>query len=639
MTRKSKALCFLFVLVSFFSSVVFAQVEELSPLYINYSLSESKAAQYKTNSLPDTLSLPFKDDFSKAGPYPDTAKWVKSTSVFVNTNFPLHPRTIGVATFDGLKSNGYPYSPINQVGSSASDTLTSKSIRMGGSLTPADSVYLSFYFQSKGLGGDAPEVNDVLMLDFFDVALDTFFMQKSISRPNNTTIYDTKFTCVMVPITDTKWLKDGFKIRFRNKSTACGSVDLWHIDNIYLGKNRNMHDTVLNDVAFAYTPKSLLKNYSAMPYEQYTGSANMGTTTHLHVRNNDTTQLGINITGYMDVKNNSGTIVHTQTNGSGDIFPYYPNGYCNVSSIADPSFAAFSYNNGIAFTDSTSFVVKHYIKTSAFDVNKNNDTVIFRQKFHNYFAYDDGTPEAGYQLNNFNAELAVRYDVNVKDTMRALDICFNPVIYVNQIEALTFRMLVWNDAGGYPGSVVYKDADTLLHPLYSKNINYPFHRYMFKKALVLPPGTYYVGLLQDDQQALNIGFDFNNDSQSRNFYNTSGSWATSSFQGSVMIRPIFGDSIRAIDGIKSYQREEQAEVLLYPNPVNDHFFIEVKNFNQQGNASFEVECYDMLGNKVFSKLSYNNKEMSTDDLSNGIYLVRVKQNKRYIASKKLLISR
>ena len=644
MTMKTKVVRDFCILILIFTCnfSVFSQVEEITPLYINHSLSSIKNisfpnAKLKAVSSNDTLSLPFKDDFSKWGPYPDAEKWIRSTSVFVNNTFPLNPKTLGVATFDGLDKNGYPYKIANQVGSFPSDTLTSKPIKMGSNLSPADSVYLSFYFQTKGLGGDAPEVNDVLTLDFYDPKLDTFLVKKTFFRPNNSTIYDNNFTCVMVPVTEARWFANGFKFRFRNKSTACGSVDLWHIDNVYLGKNRNMYDTVLNDVAFAYPPKSLLKNYSAMPHEQYIASLDMGTTTHLYIRDNDTAIGGINITGYMDVLSNLGTSMNNQMNGSGDIFPYFPNGYCKVSSIADPIYAPFAYPGGNALKDTVSYIVKHYIKTSAFDVNKSNDTVTFRQKFYNYFAYDDGTAEAGYQLSNaYGAEVAVRYDVNVKDTIQAVDICFNPVILGSQITQLTFGIYIWNDAGGIPGSVVY--YDTLLYPAYSAIINYPFVRYKLNKALILTPGTYYVGMKQDDQQPLNVGFDFNTDSQLRNFYNTNGSWANSSYQGSLMIRPIFGDYLSSIDNITQNLAEEKTEVIIYPNPAKDYFLIHLKNSDQSSNPNLEIECYDVLGNKIFSQLTNVNKEINTNYLSDGIYFIHIKQNNYLIASKKLLIA-
>ncbi len=634
-TKKINKLLAVLVLVFLYPAFAFSQAEKLVPLHGHTVLQVSQPEYtYKTRAIiTDTLPLPFNDDFSKPGPYPDTSRWLKSATVFINNNYPLNPKTLGVATFDGLNQYGNPYFPSISAGSGDSDTLSSKPLQMGG-LTPADSVYLSFYFQCAGLGVDAPEAVDNLRLEFYNKATNNWDLQKVLSRPNNSTIYDAKFTRVMIPITAGQWFNNKFRFRFINKSTRCGAVDLWHLDNIYLNKNRTIYDTVLKDVAYTYSPGSLLKNYSAMPYNQYIGVLNMGSSTSLSIRNNDTTQGGINITGYLNVLNNTGNTVHSQTNGSGDILPYFPNGYCNIAGLASPAYASFAYNNGNSFTDTTSFLIKHYIKTSTFDANKYNDTVYRRQVFHNYFAYDDGTPEAAYQLNDFGAEMALRFDINVKDTMRALDICFDPIIYTNQIQTLTFGIYIWDNGGGIPGSVVYHD--TLLNPKYSHNISYPFVRYMLKYGQVLNPGTYFIGIKQDDGQPLDVGFDRNTNSQPFVFYNVNGSWHNSSFQGTLMMRPVFGDSLKAIDGIVSMNNEKQTEISVYPNPASTNISIQVSG-SLPGDV-LQAECYDILGHRVFSQLLQEGQAVNISELNDGIYLLRVLRNNATSAYKKILIS-
>ena len=82
------------------------------------------------DSLLHGLVLPFYDDFSYAGPYPNPSLWLDQY-VFVNNTKGVAPPTIGVATFDGLNQFGYPYdSTVVSSGNTiapphSSDTLTS----------------------------------------------------------------------------------------------------------------------------------------------------------------------------------------------------------------------------------------------------------------------------------------------------------------------------------------------------------------------------------------------------------------------------------------------------------------------------------------------------------------------------------
>src|SRR5205814_631927 len=56
----------------------------------------------------DTLDLPFVDDFSLNGMFPDQAKWL-GPGVYVNNRFCVYPVTKGVGTFDGANHRGDPY--------------------------------------------------------------------------------------------------------------------------------------------------------------------------------------------------------------------------------------------------------------------------------------------------------------------------------------------------------------------------------------------------------------------------------------------------------------------------------------------------------------------------------------------------
>ena len=59
------------------------------------------------------------------------------------------------------------------------------------------------------------------------------------------------------------------------------------------------------------------------------------------------------------------------------------------------------------------FRITSILKTDEFDP-KGNDTMVYYQIFKNYFAFDDGSAEAGYGINGLgsrNAMFAYRFSI------------------------------------------------------------------------------------------------------------------------------------------------------------------------------------------------------------------------------------
>ena len=149
---------FVMTLLILSASNAMAQHELLTPMYGNPKLKayllEHPASANKIGALIDTVDLPFVDDFSYGGVYPSADLWTDNY-VFVNSQFPRNPITIGVATFDGLNELGNPYDNSASTIQGGCDTLTSKYIRLltkpssqgGGQYSLADSITLSFYWQ------------------------------------------------------------------------------------------------------------------------------------------------------------------------------------------------------------------------------------------------------------------------------------------------------------------------------------------------------------------------------------------------------------------------------------------------------------------------------------------------------------
>lgn len=646
----NKLLVFAFLFLG--SLCIKAQRDSLKPLSGNAVLMNQKQSNahlaQKTSSV--TLFLPFFDEFSYSTPYPNANKWDMSKSVFVNHTYPIAPPTIGAATFDGLTSFGYPYNPAATSGSYLSDTLLSMPIRLDFTdatltvpLTPADSIYLSFYYQQKGRG-DMPDHGDALNLLFFHPGDSLNFYSTPVWTKDGSNISlpptDTGFHLVMIPITDTSYFKNGFRFAFVNFGTQCGAIDHWHIDQVYLNKGRSMVDTLFPDVSFVYDEKSLLKNYSQMPYWQFAGASDMDSTVSAVLRNNNNKRTGsiwsgqVNITTEYKILNNVGVqVAITPTVGTNNFYNYDSVGYCKDPALINPSLGGYAYN-GTSFPDTTSFQLKFYVKGNSNDSVHENDTAYFRQKFQNYYAYDDGTAEAGYYVNAFGAEIVARYKINKADTLRAVDIFFDPVFGVNLIQNEQINIVVWSDHSGAPYDTIFVDHHLAYpYPVFSKNGYNVFTRYQLSKPVVMAANTvFYVGTQQTSNVEIGIGYDLNTDTHNNVFFNLNdGSpWQTSYYKGSLMLRPVFGDSANAV-GVASFASERH-NATIYPNPASDEVYVSSKDKINQ------ITISDVLGNTLLEEQNPAQK-LTVSSLPNGIYTMRIVNNKGEASVQKLIIAR
>ena len=610
------------------------EVEVLSDLSFNpvvaqkwKELNAQKNVSFKTAAVTDTISLPFKDDFSQNTVYPNAAWWIDQY-VFINRDYPKAPVTIGVATFDGLNEKGLPYDwSVSQSSSDPADTLTSKAIDLGPPLSISDSVYLSFFYQAQGRG-NAPEANDSLVLEFNSPTKNwtRVWSKKGYTLQSN----DSSFHLVMIPLTDPAYFAKGFRFRFRNYATLSGSLDHWHIDYVYLNKLRTLGDTIFRDVAFVYNAPSLLKNYQAMPWEQYVPSE-MKTSIKMFIRNNDTIQKNTSYDYF--IKSNSGTVLNTYPGGGANVLPYFPNGYDDNLQHASPP-VSFTYP---ALLDTASFMIENVINTSP-DFDPWNDTLRFTQQFYDCFAYDDGTAEAAYGLNQPFSQLAYKFTLNNPDTLKAIKIYFNPVLNnVSQGGASEnpFKLTVWGDESGTPSNTPLYQADSVVYAIYDGGYN-TFHTYPIAggSGIKLNSGVFYVGWSQVNANMLNVGFDMNINSQSKVYYNTTGTWATSNYKGSLMIQPVFKKilfaGVRSLNTIKKDYR-------IYPNPAQDNVYV-ISNI--MDDRTINVSIMNATGKIVLMQKVFSNESIDISGLSNGFYFVRIYDRTENIdLMKKLIITR
>lgn len=614
---------------------LFAQ-EQLKPLSGNFNLPaipNHKLSSSKTTSLTP-LDLPFFDDFSYAynSPYPSSNNWLDSNA-YVNTGFAIAPITLGVATFDGLNKKGYPYSinaPVSYSG--VADTLTSRPINLKATSThtyvTADSVFLTFYYQAEG-NGDAPESNDSLSVDFWKPNQHKWEKVWGV-KGYNPSATDTNFYRVRIPIADTSYLDSLFKFRFRNNATISGSLDHWNVDYVQIKKNYLYADTVLDDIAFAYKPSSFLKNYSVMPYRQYNQALEMAPKFRNFIRSNFKNPVACSYDYF--IKDKNGNTVPADAIGTfpTGINPFSNGGYYN-GIASNPSFTLQPFPS--TFSDSASFTIKHTLSGSiAGDSKNDNDTLVHVQKFGTYYAYDDGTAEQAYYLNTYGAKTAMRFTLNVFDTLKSVRIYFDPITDGTAIQASSFRLMVWASGGNGPGNVILKDS--LVYPTYLSGSHNLMPTYNLTTCLPLGVGTYYIGLQQTTNKALNIGFDRNTDHKDALYYDIGNGWVQSAIPGSLMINPVMGCTYPAPVGINENQKEDLVKI--YPNPAQNTITVSYPG-NQL--AETTVEILSALGQVVYTSTIISNQQIDISNIANGLYLIHLKGNNLRVSPKKLIISR
>jgi hypothetical protein len=583
-----KHLSFLFLLFPF---IVSAQ-EYLAPIRYNATLADYHRGHIQTmpirNRAPlDTLYLPFVEDFSKSEVYPDLSRWMDQ-KVYINNTFGKDAPSINVATFDGLDSLGLPYSN-SQSAYGFADTLTSRPIFL--KFPASDSIYLSFYYQPQG-NGRPPAARDSLILEFKSPLM---YRWTQIRRFSGSAVVP--FKQILIPITDTMFLQDGFQFRFRNKGSLFGADDHWNIDYIKLDRIRTYNDTQTDDVSFNTNPTSFLKGYTAVPYNQYDSSL-IAANHFVSIRNNfsrPNTNVLFTFTAYETTTN---TKIDSATRG----IPFGPE-----SSQTEAS-RKFSFNSFPGrFNIRTSYVV-----TTPDDVFKSNDTIVRNQPFGDFYAYDDGSAENGYGVVGSNdGRAAYRFNMLNEDTLRAVDIFFTQNS-VNVSQKL-FTLTIWKNLG--PEQIVYQKIS--LNPEYNHGIN-GFTRIYLDSPIILN-GTFYVGWIQNSDYSLNVGYDHNTENNDKLYYNVdSRGWLQSVIKGSLMIRPVFLDAKDMPVGINPTPMKPSFS--MYPNPAQDQLNV---RFGESQPKNFEIRVKNLLGQTMLNPVQ-NQVQLNTSGLQPGLYLLEIK---------------
>nr|WP_293840030.1 T9SS type A sorting domain-containing protein [uncultured Arsenicibacter sp.] len=569
------------------------------------------------------VQLPFFDDFSTVvNNRPDPKLW-QSSSVYINNTMGINHPSVNVATFDGLAPNGLPYTLTDRFAAGSNDTLQSQPINLGG-LAPADSVYLSFYWQIRGLG-ELPDEDDTLKLEMRNNlgVWETVWYQYG-GRPDN------NFRQAFVSIRATKFLYGTFQFRFRAIGRSSGAYDTWNIDYIYLNSKRSLTDRYIRDIATrqAVGP-SFLKRYTAMPLNQYlinpaAETADSIRTDIVNLFNN------FNFTSFRFTTRELVTgrlIQDTQTQSK--LIPSLNSQV--LSARLTPVTGTFPAGR---------VVLKHTFDVLTTDdqnpsiptVNlRRNDTISGVTVLDNYYAYDDGSAESATQIGRLE-RWAVRFVLNKADLMSGVYAYIMPFNVDQTGQQFTIR--VYANDKGKPGTELYYKTFAMQYPPARNG----FVEFKFDRQVALTD-TFFVGYQQiseDELSKLRLGLDKNSPFGSELFYRAGPGtdWIQNlktpqlALTGAFMIRPIMGG--KGAEVVLANPEEETDEMKVYPNPTSGRIA-------WKHPAIKKLELFDLNGRSIHVITPASGQQTADlPGLPTGMYLIRMSNSQRSVVQRLLI---
>lgn len=580
-----------------------------------------------------TLNLPFFEDFSTASgrpgfDQPELARWQPGSGVYINNTMAINQPTVNVATFDGLKANGRPYVQNSPLAQGYTDTLTSLPITLAG-LSAADSVYLSFYWQAKGLG-EAPDPGDSLSRQPADSLTVQFLDRTGVWKTVWAVaggISNNNFFQVFVPVRDVRYFHAGFAFRFRSFGRESGPFDTWNVDYIYINRGRSVNDRFVKDVAMRQALSPFLKRYRAMPLAQYVVNPAAETadsvTTDINNLFNSFNFTTFRFTVQDEV---SGRTVQSNPQTNSVLIPSLSSQAKSakptpVTGLSSAPRARLRYKFDLLTTDDQN--------PSIPGVNlRRNDTLSSVAVLDDYYAYDDGTWEYAQQIRE-REQIAVRFILNKPDAITGVRACIVP--FTTNQTGQAFAINVYSNNGGRPGTVIYRQSFTIQYPA-SRN---GFVDFKFNKTVTVKD-TFYVGYQQissSDTTFLRLGFDKSSPFGSQIFYNGGTTYweqntvsPSLNLQGAFLLRPVMGGQP---DTVVTAVIEPQllTPLLVYPNPTSglirwdESRLTRLDIMSSRGQTLLTVE--PVRGQQT----------LNIGHLSDGLYLIRLWADQRTAVQK------
>lgn len=604
----------LYLYLLFITSTTYAQltilpvVDKASPRSIKTTpILNAKDAQ-----------LPFWDDFSISKNTVDSIRiwradtflqWNSALSrgVFVNSTLAINPPTYNTATFDGLDEKGGIYSA-EENASGLADQLVSHPVNLLGSRN----VYISFYWQAGG-NVEAPEPGDSLRLQLRDTsAIWRTVWQRDGGDHNDTQLFEQE----ILEITD-RYTGDSFCFRFQSFGDLDGPFDAWHIDWIYINKDRTSKDISYEDRAITGDLTSPFRPFQAIPVHQFStkflknqtvGSSNLHHDVHTNemtykIRNTISNELIVDdplrlYSTLFAFQRDTITLLEG-TDRQNHLSDFQFSTILNFDSVVLEAILEYKSNDDTAFASSIDLRL--------------NDTIRENYTLHNYYALDDGTAEYAAGTNLRNGQIAVKYWADNPDTLTHIDIYFPNIAPNQEGKPITLKVFSeLNEQGMSRAQQVSVENNT------ARNA---FTRYALDHPLVVSD-TFFIGYQQAVNDFLAVGLDRSNpDASQYIFENKDGNWIQNiNIKGALMIRPVFENNTELTLG-----ESPPLEVALktYPNPTNGTFRIE-------GDYD-KIKVIDLGGHTLLTETKKDTHDISK--LKQGMYLLVIFRPNRWDTQK------
>jgi hypothetical protein len=614
------AICFLILQAA---NAQFTLVPLPAPTNAQPDYQSQKKAQARTKAV---LALPFWDDFSQVTTLPSPELWIGGSSTWVNNGLGIHPPSLNVATFDGVDSLGRPYSVNDVLAKGFADKLESNPIDLSQvAAADVDSIFFSFYYQLKGRG-ELPDAGDRLLLEFRNAEGN---WEEVWTIENDGVITTDVFTPVVLPVNVT-FLHAGFQFRFKNFARLSGPYDTWHLDYVYLNKDKNAVNVSYPDRSVVSPLTSIFNTYRAIPKTHFFVDMQARLTRPTFIAHN--LKLGnqqpVNYFSYLQVdRYEDGAItagprvlLDSAVSIDGLLLPQefrtVEADLEGISNHLDETADSLLVNVKVALSSGDNKLPAndgdYDLKYAPIDFRL-NDTTRAAYWLSSFYAYDDGAAEYGAALNQPGAQVAYQFNL-VGETSGFIN---SVQLYFPKFGDETqqvIELMIWNDLNDVESSILYNEVINLQRTennvLWQKKLN----------RSVPVSGRFYVGWKQSSAAVIAIGFDKNTNSGDKIFYNVSGTWEENQqLAGSLMIRPVFGENRSDPDpdpGPVGLEEEAVAGLAPYPNPSSGTFVVP--------GAISNLTVTDISGRAVSTTITETPTEstVSISDARSGVYVVQ-----------------
>ncbi|MDZ7935885.1 MAG: T9SS type A sorting domain-containing protein [Emticicia sp.] len=586
-----------------------------------------------------SITLPFFDDFSQNKTSIPNPKLWKNGGVSINNSFPINQPSVNVATFDSRNSAGIPYNFSDKFAYGSTDTLTSVAIDLSG--LAKDSVYLSFYWQAKGLG-ELPDSDDSLVVSMLDSAnkWKMVWFKTGTSEKR-----DSIFNQALISIPSTSFFHKNFQFRFETRGRQSGAFDMWHIDFVYLNTKRRIIDYYTQDVSLKGFENNYLKRYTAMPLNQYLVNPKAEV--------NDRIVVGVQNLQYSKKPEGSGGarnvnfVWQVSDTVSKTTYVNIINPTQSVRPFINRNLKTESKSNTIEpITDFTrkeavlKFTQKFVYQNVGGSITRpdstnnipeelllSNDSVSIYTPLLDYYAYDDGTAETGADTDQTLGKVAVKFTLNKPDTVNAVRFNFTP--FFKDISGQFFLLQITESANGKPAKILHQQS---VRVRYASDIN-GFIEYPLDMNIAVKD-TFFVAWTKVNEDVIGIGVDKNTPQfADKIYYSIGNEWIQNkSLKGSLMVRPMMGFKANGTGQNGTPLASEEPtdkQFLVYPNPTSG-----VLRWNFENIQSISI--FDVSGREIFYKKT-DSQELNIENLPDNIYYINFSDGKKNFIRKIMVV--